>query len=100
MLEPRPDTDVKGLEVSPTICLSREIGLSVVITNPSGFTHKLEKGQDIGQAEAVQLIEQASDGTPTEDSGGNDIPVRRIKSTEKQTHSIGEPEVVDRATLM
>jgi len=54
-----------------------ESGLSVVITNLSGFTRKLEKGQNIDQAEAAEWIEQASDERP-ENSGGTDDLVRKI----------------------
>ena len=71
ILEPKPKLGYKVREVSHTLFVLRMNGLSVVRKNPSGFTHKLEKGQDVGQVYPVEKIEPVEE-TPSEGGARDD----------------------------
>lgn len=76
MLEPNPDLESEGLKVMPTLC-SQDV--SVVLTNPSGFTCQLEKGCEVGTMEAVQPVSAANpQGDLPPSSSGEGAPEARV----------------------
>ena len=54
MLEPNADLEVEGVRVRVVLSLlySENDVASVIVSNPSGFTCKVDKGHHLGSAEA------------------------------------------------
>ena len=86
MLDSDPDLTPDGVQVSPSLLNGGDGGVSIVLSNHSGFTCRLEKDQDIGTLEEVEPVTVTS--PPESDVQSNlthaTVLVRNVKSPARE----------------